>query len=93
MHVVVVLLFSVAGLGDQRVFVVGRKCVLCGFLDVVGGGGEVFERGDGVRAEVKGSVAGDGSGGKPEKPIEWGVLEISSIDDEWQHGGGGVRTT
>lgn len=65
------LLFNVAGLGDQRVFVVGGECVLCGFLDVVGRGGEVFERGDGVRAEVKCGVTGDGSGGKPEEPIEW----------------------
>lgn len=69
MHLVIVFLFNVAGLVNQRVFVVG-ECVLCGFLDVVGGVREIFERGDGVRAEVEGSIASDGSGAEPEEPVQ-----------------------
>lgn len=45
-HFVIVFLFDVAGLVNQRVFVVRGECVLCGFLDVVGGAREVFERRD-----------------------------------------------
>lgn len=62
-YVIVVLLFDVAGLGNQRVFIVGGECVLCGFLDVAGGVCEVFKGGDGMRTEVECGVAGDGSGG------------------------------
>lgn len=68
-HLVIVFLFDVAGLVDQCVFVVG-ECVLCSFLDVVGGVREFFERGDRVRAEVEGSIAGDGSGAEPEEPVQ-----------------------
>lgn len=69
-QVVIVLLLNVAGLSDQRVFVVGGECIFCGFLDVIGGDREVFEGGDGVGAEEEGRIPGDGGGAEPEKPAE-----------------------